>query len=60
MKKWFLQTFLPMWAKETLLRDNRALSRKVKQLQQENEILSGYIRGMEQVLRSVRRGGGKA
>ena len=52
MKKWFLDTFLPMWAKETVLCDNKALARKVKALEQENEILSSYIRGLEKGIRA--------
>lgn len=46
MKQWFLHRFLPMWAKETVLSDNRALKRKLAQLQQENERLRAYIRGV--------------
>lgn len=57
MKKWFLEQFLPMWAKETVLRDNRALVRKLRELKQENERLSAYIRGMEKGMRSHRKGG---
>ena len=55
MKKWLIDTFLPMWAKETVLSDNRALARKVKALEQENEILSSYIRGLEKGIRAGRK-----
>ena len=55
MKKWLIDTFLPMWAKETVLSDNRALARKVKALEQENEILSSYIKGLEKGIRAGRR-----
>jgi len=51
MKHWFLEVFLPMWAKETVLQDNRVLRRQVRQLRQENEVLQSYIRGMEKALR---------
>ena len=54
MKKWFIDRFLPMWAKETVLQDNRTLYRKVKALQQENARLTAYIRGLE---KGLRRGG---
>lgn len=57
MKKWLLERFLPMWAKETVLADNRALQRKNKALQQENRELSAYIRGLELGLRRRNRGG---
>ena len=51
MKRWFLENFLPFWAKETVLQDNRALRRQVRQLQQENEVLLSYIRGLEKGMR---------
>ena len=35
MKKWLLNHFLPMWAKETVLADNRKLQQEVYELQQE-------------------------
>ena len=57
MKKWLLEMFLPMWAKETVLRDNRALLRQLRDLRQENVRLQAYIRGLERGLRSRRYGG---
>ena len=51
MKKWLLQNFLPMWAKETVLRDNRALTEKLTQVEQENGVLRSYIRGLHRGLR---------
>ena len=55
MKKWLLDTFLPMWAKQTVLSDNKALARKIKALEQENEILTSYIRGLERGIRAGHR-----
>ena len=57
MKKWFWETFLPLWAKETVLQDNRILRRRVRDLQEENSWLSAYIQGLEKGLRSRRQGG---
>lgn len=57
MKKWFLEQFLPMWAKETVLRDNRRLVRENRLLSRENESLRCYIRGLHRGLRSGRTGG---
>ena len=57
MKKWFLEAFLPMWAKETVLRDNRALTRSLREVRQENARLRAYIRGLEKGLRGHRYGG---
>lgn len=50
MKKWFLMRFLPMWAKETVLKDNRRLVRQLRKLQQENAQLQCYIRGIHKAL----------
>lgn len=52
MKKWFLERFLPMWAKETVLKDNRRMAREIRALQQENEKLKCYINGIHKGLRA--------
>lgn len=51
MKKWFLEHFLPMWAKQTVLQDNKRLTRQLRQLRQENEKLTSYIKGLHMGLR---------
>ena len=58
MKKWLIERFLPMWAKETVLRENRRLLRENRQLRRETETLRCYIRGLHVGLRSSRRTGG--
>ena len=55
MKKWLLERFLPMWAKETVLSDNRLLKRQNRKLRQENEQLLAYIRGLESGIRAGKR-----
>lgn len=55
MKKWLLERFLPMWAKETVLSDNRRLKRQNRTLRQENEQLLAYIRGLETGIRAGKR-----
>ena len=55
MKKWFLERFLPMWAKETVLSDNRALRAKNAALEEQVRQLESYIRGMRAGLRAVRK-----
>lgn len=55
MKRWFLERFLPMWAKETVLKDNRRLARQLRLMQQENESLKSYISGIHRGLRADRR-----
>ena len=51
MKKWFLERFLPMWAKQTVLKDNRRLAKELLRLRQENEVLKSYISGLCKGLR---------
>jgi len=51
MKRWLLLRFLPMWAKETVLRDNRRLTAEIEKLRQENALLRSYIRGVRFGLR---------
>lgn len=55
MKKWLTERFLPMWAKETVLSDNRLLKRQNRELKQENEQLLAYIRGLETGVRALKR-----
>lgn len=58
MKKWFIGRFLPMWAKETVLSDNRRLAKRICELEQKNEELKAYIRGMQvgvRISRSIRK-----
>ena len=49
MKGWLIDHFLPMWAKETVLRDNRALRRENRQLTARVRELESYIRGVKAV-----------
>lgn len=55
IKKWFLDRFLPMWAKETVLADNRNLQRQLVALEQKLEQKEAYIAGLETGLRVQRR-----
>ena len=54
MKKWLTERFLPMWAKETVLADNRSLRTENRKLKQQLRELEAYIRGLETGLRAVR------
>ncbi len=55
MKKWLQDRFLPMWAKETLLWDNRRLERENEELQQKVRELESYIDGVKVGLRANKR-----
>lgn len=57
MKKWLIDNFLPMWAKQTVLQDNRQLTAENLALQQENRELRSYIRGLH---RGLSKKGGNA
>ena len=60
MKKWLLERFLPMWAKETVYADNRRLHRENRALQHKVKLLESYIDGIETGLRAARKvSGGK-
>ena len=51
LKEWFLITFLPGWAKETVLRDNRALQQKLDAQRAELDRLRAYVDGLEFAIR---------
>ena len=42
-----INRYLPIWAKETVLAENRTLHRKVLDLQVENDLLNAYIDGIK-------------
>lgn len=55
MKHWLTDRFLPMWAKQSVLQDNRRLIRENERLSQENRQLQAYIRGVQAGLRGSKR-----
>lgn len=55
IKNWFLNRFLPMWAKETVLKDNRKLSQEVEDLRNELAQKNAYINGLVAGTKSLRR-----
>lgn len=55
MKQWLQKHFLPMWAKETVLRDNRLLERENEDLRQKVHELEAYIAGLQAGLRTLKR-----
>ena len=55
MKKWLTEKYLPLWAKETVLRDNRQLRAENRALMERIGQLEHYIRGLHKGLRGTRR-----
>lgn len=55
VRTWFLEYFLPAWAKDSVYHENRILRDKLERQEQEIKRLNAYIDGMESGLRSVRR-----
>ena len=51
IKQWIIETFLPVWAKETVLKDLNESRQKIEALQAENERLRAYAAGLEYALR---------
>ena len=51
MKRWLINNYLPMWAKETVFVENRTLKKRNQQLEQEIAVLKAKIYGMETVLK---------
>ena len=54
MGNWLTQKFLPLWAKETVLRDNRNLRVENEALRQKVKELESYIQGIHLGLRGRR------
>ena len=55
MMKWLTEKYLPMWAKETVLRENRQLWRENDELRRKISEMECYIRGLHKGLRERRR-----
>jgi len=55
VKKWLTEKYLPLWAKETVLRDNRNLRLENEALRQKVRELDNYIQGLHMGLRGRRK-----
>lgn len=47
LKAWLLDIALPIWAKESLKKDNEKLRNMIKELEMENARLRAYAAGLE-------------
>lgn len=54
-KKWLVDNFLPMWAKETVFQENKTLRRECEDLKHKLEVQAAYMAGMDAGTRSMRR-----
>ena len=57
MKKWLVNQFLPMWAKQTVLQDLKQANQEIVLLKQKNRELQACISGIRMALRYMRRKG---
>lgn len=55
LKMWFINTFLPAWAKLAMLDELRKLQKKNSELEEENYRLNAYIDGLQWGVRAQRR-----
>lgn len=55
IKNWLFSRFLPMWAKETILRDYKILERENEELRKKVTELEAYINGLHAGMRNQRR-----
>lgn len=53
-KRWLVQRFLPVWAKETILDANKRLEYELAKLREENARLRAYAEGLELGLHAAR------
>ena len=54
-RKWLYDNFLPAWAKETLLEENKALVKECDELRRKLDEREAYISGLESGMRAQRR-----
>ena len=52
MKKWLIDRYLPIWAKETVLSDNRELRKENEKLKQQLREREAYVMGIHNGLRA--------
>lgn len=55
IKNWLFSRFLPMWAKETILRDYKNLESENEDLRKKVAELEAYINGLHAGMRNQRR-----
>ena len=48
LRHWLIERYLPVWAKETILEENKRLRAELEQQRAENRELRAYARGLEE------------
>ena len=51
MKRWLIENFLPMWAKETVLADNQRLKKQNAKLKAEIALLETHIKELKKCMK---------
>ena len=51
MKRWLINNFLPLWAKETVLADNQRLKKQNAKLKAEIALLETYIKELKKCMK---------
>ncbi len=51
LKEWIIARFLPVWAKESVYKENQRLRAQIEQQQHEIDRLTAYTGGIEYALR---------
>jgi len=53
LKQWIAENFLPRYAQEMLLEENRRLKQALQEARQQYDCLSHYVAGLEYALRHM-------
>ena len=55
IRQWLIDRFLPVWAKESVVKENESLRQRLAEKETEIERLKAYIEGLETGIRSQRK-----
>ena len=55
IRQWLIDRFLPVWAKESVVKENERLRQRLAEKETEIERLKAYIEGLETGIRSHRK-----
>ena len=55
IRQWLIDRFLPVWAKESVVKENERLRQRLAEKETEIKRLKAYIEGLETGIRSQRK-----